>query len=257
MGMKQIRTAALSRHIASPFVRLDGLELLQLRKLPNLAFRLFIELLNLDRLNTGRIETSYAVLLALLDFDQAPGAHASDKPTVQRVRTALDTLAAMQLVRIDRIKNEKAKGLFLRVTPRTSLSASKDGINRRSNRPEKAAKPASMRPRAIHQLGEQQTEQQGIQDEVFPSISPTIHRPEGVPSAVAERLDSVRRSVARGGRKAGPQGGQNVARSARTPPGAAPPVSPQGDPFTPEQPPTERRGGDSPATMKPIGALLP
>ena len=255
--MKQIRTAALSRHVASPFVRVDGLELLQLRKLPHLAFRLFVELLALDRDNDGRISTSYAVLVALLDFDQAPGAHAGDKPTLQRVRTALGALVAMHLVRVDRIKNEKAKGLFLRIKPRANLSASEGGNNRPSNRPRKAAEPASMRPSADHQPGEQQTEQQGVQDESLNPKSLPVHRPAGVPSAVREATAKLKRDLARGGRKAGPQGGQTIARSARTPPGAAPPVSPQGDPSPPEQPSTDRRGGKGAATMKPLGALLP
>jgi hypothetical protein len=254
--MKQIRTAALSRHVASPFVRLDGLELLQLRKLPHLAFRLFVELLGLDRMNTGRVETSYAVLLALVDFDQVAGAHAADKPTLKRVRTALEALIALHLVRVDRIKNEKSKSLFLRIQPRAVLSASDAGKGRRTGRHEKAAKPASMRPSEESVSEEGQTEGQGIQDLNLSPISPVMHTPTKPPAALADRLAKLPRGAARGGEKRAPKGARPSGLRP-TPPGASPPVSPQGDPFPPEQPSPDRRGGILPAPMKRIGAVLP
>jgi len=181
--VKQIRTAALSRHSAPAFVLLGGLELMQLRKLGDLAFRLFVELLALADHATGRVDTSYAVLLALLDFDQAHGAHAATKPTLQRVRTALEALIALQLVRVDRIKNEKAKGLFLRLPSRAGISTPDARSNRLSNRPQKAAKPATARVSKERPMGEQQTEQQGVQENSLSPLPPSLSTGQPAPSS--------------------------------------------------------------------------
>lgn len=181
--MKPIRTAALSRHSAPPFVLLGGLELMQLRKLTDLAFRLYVELLAMADHATGRVATSYAVLLALLDFDQLPGAHAMPKPTQQRLRTALQSLIDLHLVRVDRIKNEKAKGLFLRVDTRASIGASKETNNRRSNRPEKPKKPTTARVYKESPPQEQQTEQQGVQEEYISPLPPLLSTGGPAPSS--------------------------------------------------------------------------
>jgi hypothetical protein len=108
------RTASLSRHTAPNFVMLGGSELIALRKLPTLAGRLFLELLAMADHATGAIRTSYAVLLALVDFDQVQCAHAPDKPTLKRIRTAIDQLEQARLLARDCVKNEKQQALFLR-----------------------------------------------------------------------------------------------------------------------------------------------
>lgn len=153
---------------------LGGLELLQLRKLGDLPFRLFLELLAMADHATGRIVTSYAVLLALLDFDQAPCAHAADKPTPRRVRTALEHLLELGLVRLDRIKNEKDKGLFLKVQPRGRISAPEGMKGRLSDRPEKPAKRATARPAAFSFVDERQTERQGVQEDSLTPLPPLL-----------------------------------------------------------------------------------
>lgn len=188
MTAKLIRTAALSRHQAPDFALIFGLELMQLRKLSWLARALFLELVAMADFATGRIETSYAVLMALVDFDQVPGAHADRKPTLQAVRTDLEALVSLGLVRVDRIANEKRKGLFFRLPARTSISASDGMSNRRSNRPQKAAKQATARVAAKSTPEEQQTEQQGVQQVILNPPTPlVVHSPKPSRTVLAMR----------------------------------------------------------------------
>lgn len=147
---------------------------MQLRKLGDLSFRLFIELLAMADHVTGQVETSYAVLLALLDFDQAPCAHAADKPTPKRVRTALDHLVQLRLVRLDRIKNEKAKGLFLKVKSRAGISASKAEKGRLTGRRENGAKPATARAGGARPRDDGQTDGQGVQEKDLSPLPPSF-----------------------------------------------------------------------------------
>lgn len=224
--MRAIRSAALSRHSAPAFVMLGGLELLQLRKLGDLPFRLFVELLAMADHATGRISTSYAVLLALLDFDQVPGAHAADKPTTKRIRTALEALCQLQLVRVDRIKNEKAQGLFLRVQSRAGISAPDGMKGRGKGRVERPKKqdPTITCTKAAGEDG--QTEGQGVQEKFLSPISPSC------PPEEMQRLRAVRQRIdeAAQGRDQAPQGGQTTRPQAGTPPrGLRPPESAQAD----------------------------
>lgn len=190
-----LRQAALSRHTAPAFVLVAGLELMQLRKLGDLPFRLFIELLAMADHVTGRVQTSYAVLLSLLDFDQAACAHADDKPTPRRVRTALEHLISLGLVKVDRIRNEKAKGLFLKVNGRAGISASKGMSDRLSDRPRKAAKPATARVSANRGGDERQTERQGVQEKDL-SPTPLLSTAAAKPSrTVLEMKARVRRAA--------------------------------------------------------------
>jgi hypothetical protein len=138
------------------------------------ARSLFWELLAMADHVNGRISTSYAVLIALLDFDQMPGAHAEPKPTQRRVRTALEHLIELGLVEVDRIKNEKAKGLFLKVPTRVGISASDARKDRRSDRPRKPAKQATARPAAVQPYEERQTERQGVQEDSLIPLTPLV-----------------------------------------------------------------------------------
>lgn len=165
--MKHVRSASSSRLTAPAFIVLSRFETLQLRKLPWIARALFMELLSLANFVTGRINTSYAVLEALLDFDLAPTAHDVPKPSQRRVRSALEDLIALDLVSVDRIKNEKAKGLFLNVKSRAGISASVRKRDRLSDRPLNdanldLARPARERPPRVRQ-----TERQGVQEKGF------------------------------------------------------------------------------------------
>lgn len=232
--MQQIRAAALSRHSAPDFVMVGGLELMQLRKLPWLARALFLELLAIADHATGRVATSYAVLTALLDFDQSPGAHALDKPSTKRLRTALEQLEGLRLVAIDRKRNEAQKGLFLSLTPRPGISAPNARKGRGSGRPENGAKRATARPAASQAPEEGQTDGQGVQDGDSSPISPLSTEARlDLAAAVREHAAAPPREGphrtgpvqlgellrAAGGKKVAPQGGQNVARpAARTPP---------------------------------------
>lgn len=204
------RSAALSRHSAPAFVAVGGLELLQLRKLSWLARCMFLELLALADHATGRVETSYAVLAALLDFDQLPGAHADKRPTVKALRTALDALASLGLVRVDRIANEKRKGLFLRVQARPSVFASAAGKGRGRGRDESAAKPALARVPARRGAEEGQTEGQGVQEGIHSPLPPVVHTPEGRKQGM-QLLAQVADKLRRGGRNQAPPGGQEAA----------------------------------------------
>lgn len=202
------RQAALGRHSAPPFVMLDGIELISLRRLSDLAFRLFLELVAMDREGSGRIATTYAVLMSLLDFDQAPCAHAADKPTLKRIRTALEHLASVGLVRLDRARNELGKGLFLRVKTREEMSAARAMKGSMRGRREKPAKQATARPSAKRGGDEGQTEGQGFQEGF--SYPPTPQQSTGPRAAfefVADALNPVP-----------PRGQDTHAPAAHTPP---------------------------------------
>ena len=192
--MGTVKTATLSRHKAPAFVMCAGLELIQLRKLRWLSRCLFFELLAMADHVTGRIETSYAVLAALLDFDQDPCAHVEPTVSVQRIRTALDDLVALRLVRVDRIANEKRKGLFLKVATRTGIGTSNESSNRLSNRPAAPRKRANTRVAAASTPNEQQTEQQGIQ-EVIPTPTPSLSTGEA-PAGAVQKLREIAAGIA-------------------------------------------------------------
>ena len=205
--MKHIRSASSSRHTAPAFVLLSGLEQIQLRKLPWIARALFLELLGLANFVTGRIDTSYAVLEALLDFDAAPTANDQAKPSQRRVRTALEDLIALGLVRVDRIKNEKAKGLFLKVKSRAGIGASANKRDRQRDRPLNDANLAAARPAADQAPEARQTARQGVQEKRFnpltPSLSTGSETPIDVRELAAKTKDAIskKRSEARGGFK--------------------------------------------------------
>ena len=131
--MRQTRTTALSRHRAPSFALVAGLELLQLRKLPSFARAVFLELVALAAPD-GSVWTSYAQLAALLDFDQAPGAHTEPRPTQRRLRTALEALADVDLIRLDRRRNRSAKALFFQLSPRQGIASPANRSDTRSDR---------------------------------------------------------------------------------------------------------------------------
>ncbi len=247
------RTASLSRHTAPNFVMLGGLELIQLRKLGHLAFRLYLELLAMADHATGRVSTSYAVLLAILDFDQVDCAHAPDKPTTKRIRTALEHLVSLGMVRVDRVANEKRQGLFLRLPTRKSISAPGESFGRVKGRAKKAKTPDESTACSATPLDEGQGEGQGVQEEYIPPKSPSCAQPTEATRPPPELLAAVR---ARRGRQQAPQGGQNVGPTAHAPRGLRPPESPLGDsgaPATAINRPT--KGGEARALRDLLPAL--
>jgi len=237
------RTASLSRHAAPNFVMLGGSELIALRKLPTLAGRLFLELLAMADHATGAIRTSYAVLLALVDFDQVQCAHAPDKPTLKRIRTAIDQLEQARLLARDCVKNEKQQALFLRVQSRAGISAPAESFGRVKGRAAREKKPAKSGTYAKQAEPVRQGEGQRVQEN---SLPPT---PTGapIPQGVREKLAAVRGA---GGKQQAPQGGQNLAPAGHAPRGLRPPVSPLGDPS-----PQINRGTKG-EQARPVGDLL-
>jgi len=187
----QPRQAAHSRYSAPPFVLIDGIEVLTLRKLSDLAFRLFFEIVAMDRMGSGRISTTYAVLLSLLDFDAAPGAQRIAKPTVKRIRTALEHLASVGLVLFSHDRNRADKGLFLKVKTREEMSSLRDSKGRQKGRRENSAKQATARASGRRPRSEGQTEGQGIQ-EAF-SYPPTPQQSTGKVLADQLHADGVER----------------------------------------------------------------
>jgi len=190
--VRQVRTAALSRHAAPPFVMLAGLELMTLRQLSHLARALFIELLALADHVTGQGSTSWAVLCALLDFDRTPKAHAVAGATVKRLRTAMEELRAAGLVRVDRIKNEKAQGLFFRVGTRQGLSAPDAMRGRVRGRVEKPEKPATTRGSRRRGTDEGQGEGQGVQEPNTYPLPPSLSTSTRPPPAIGALLQKLK-----------------------------------------------------------------
>lgn len=216
--MGSIKAATLSRHRAPAFVMCGGLELIQLRKLRWLSRCLFFELLAMADHSTGRIETSYAVLAALLDFDQDPCAHAKPGPTTKRIRTALADLAALGLVRVDRIANEKRQGLFLKVAGRAGIGAPSESSGRLRGRVSPPKKPAAAKTYAAKRATEGQTEGQGIQ-ELIPTPTPSLST---APDAARRKLREIADGIAARGETRAPKGARPSPLRG-TPPGAAPP----------------------------------
>lgn len=205
--MQPRRTAALSRHTAPSFVLIGGLELMQLRKLSWLARCVFFELRAMADHSTGRVSTSYAVLSALLDFDQAPQAHTTPGATQKRLRTALADLAALGLVRIDPIKNEKAKGLFLKLQPAQGLTAPADMKGRQKGRPQESESQGLARVSGRSRPDVGQTEGQGVQENTSPPTPSLSTTRTGPPPAVAEHMAKVRAALTRaGGETRAPKG---------------------------------------------------
>jgi len=205
--VRQVRTAALSRHSAPAFVLLGGLELMQLRKLPHLARSMFFELLALADHSTGRVRTSYAVLAALLDWDAAPTANTPGKPTLKQLRGALASLASVGLVRVDPIKNEKTKALFLRVSPRAGIGAPAEKQGREQGRPRKRDSQALARVPGPQAPEAGQTAGQGVQEKSL-SPYPLLSTATGPTAEDLARMEAVRERLAgpRGGKSRAPKG---------------------------------------------------
>lgn len=148
---------------------------------------------------TGRVSTSYAVLSALLDFDAAPQAHTTPGATQKRLRTALADLVALGLVRVDRIKNEKAKGLFLKLQPAQGLTSPADMKGRQKGRPKYSETQATARVPGLLTPDVGQTEGQGVQENTSPP-TPSLSTSAGkAPADVAAKLSAVRESLTRAG----------------------------------------------------------
>lgn len=187
--MRQTRTAALSRHAAPTFALVAGLELIQLRRLSWLARAMFLELVAMCDHATGQGRTSWAVLVALLDFDQAPQANTTATATPKRLRGAMAELEQLGLVWLDRIKNEKAQALFFRVASRSGVTAPDDMRGRVQGRVKKAAAP---REKPVHAADAGQGAGQGVQEPN--SYPPTPLQSTGTkpPAAVGELLQRLR-----------------------------------------------------------------
>ncbi len=198
--MRLTLTVALSRHSAPEWLTLSGLELLQLRKVSDLAYRVFVELAARADLATGHVETSYAVLIALCSYDRAPCAHATPMPTQKRIRTAVAELVDLRLiVHVNRKLNERHKGLFFELLPRPGRSASDRMKGRLKGRPETAEKPALARVSGRSTSDEGQTEGQGVQEFNSSPLPPSLSTDQ---RAAVERMkataDTVRRRRAGG-----------------------------------------------------------
>lgn len=202
--MKHVGDASLSRHRAPDFLIVAGLELMQLRKLSWLARAMFTELLALADHIDGKCSTSYAVLGALLRPDQPAAGPRIDAPSLKRLRAALSELDAVRLVRLDRIKNEKAQGLFLRVPTRAGISTSTKKQGRELGRVRKPADQALARPSAGQPPRIGQGIGQGVQEEKINSPSPQLST---APTDIRALLAETKRRLAANRIQQPPSGG--------------------------------------------------
>lgn len=189
--MKLVRTAALSRQHSPPWVCLSRAERIKLRTLPHLARCAFEEIVGLSDFDTGKVQTSRPVLLSLLDFDQGTGPNASQKPTEQMLRTAIDQLwaAGLLLGRRERVSNanKAERCLFFRVQSRKRIIASMRLINQQFNQSSTEGKRGSKQP----------VNQPGVHNPI--SLSPTSlshARPVDKPT-YTQRQMQARMSAAR------------------------------------------------------------
>lgn len=138
------RPTTLQRLERAPlFVMLGGGELQAIRGATHLARALFDELLAMADHATGRIRTSYAALITLLDVDPPARGPRPDPLTRHRVEAAFAELERRGLLQRDRIKNEKQQALFSRVAPRKGIGASEPKPGRELGRVPKANLPAT------------------------------------------------------------------------------------------------------------------
>lgn len=259
--MRKAAVLALRQAGRSAFLITHQHELEALDALPCWMLRLFMALLRCSNFETGAGDTTYAALLAMLTPIQPRRGPRHFVPDLQALKKAVRVLEERRLISRDKLHSQATERLLFLVAPRYAEARPKAKREPQTRTPVdsgKSSNHALSRPvKAKTRTPNSNPSSPITSSHIKESQLSTSQRVDAVPSDVRDRLDEVRRSVARGERKSGPQGGQNIARSARTPPGAAPPVSPQGDPFPAQQPSTDRRGGDGAATMKAIGALLP
>jgi hypothetical protein len=156
-----------------------GHELRELRKLSPFARALFVELRALAN-PAGQVATTYAVLIALMDFD---GARGDAVPTVQKVRGAIADLIELRLLVTNRSRNGKDRRLFFMLEKVAGTSSAANPRNRSRNRPSHEGKSPDS----------QQISQQGLLD-------PEIHRApvdnSGDPGPVSERQAEARAKLA-------------------------------------------------------------
>ena len=151
--MGQVKTATLARHNAPPFGAVDGLaEVLKLRQLTGWMRWLFLELRMLSDFRTGQVETSWAVLRALMDCDSGErGGPAPFVPSVDQLRRAVRQLEAVGLVvrtAQDMQASEAVGRLFLKVPAAVGIGASggkpaRGSARVRKPRPQREKAPAA------------------------------------------------------------------------------------------------------------------
>lgn len=121
------------------------IEFWELQKLPGLsplAQALFIWLVATSDRKTGRMTTSYYRLTQLLTADEGPGPKAGKAPSLQNVRTALQSLIDRRLAAKANQYNMGRGVLEILIRPRKNPKFAPEQSNRGSNRP---LKPAEVR----------------------------------------------------------------------------------------------------------------
>lgn len=257
--MKTAHTVALSRATSATFLPLMEHEVVKLRQVPAWMRWLYLELVGLADFKTGKGAAGWQQLVALLEWDQPErGRRAAPDLGLQQIRRAFEQLASLGLIARDKARNEAQGRLFFQVSPRVGMSASKRKTDRVSDRPRRddstyETKPERTRlPTGNPTGGTTTNSSPSPRSSKLSTALPRVH--QKAPAHVHDLIEQLHRRA--GGEKRAPKGADQSGLRP-TPPGAAPHVSPQGDPFPPEQPSTDRRGGKGAATMKPLSALMP
>lgn len=208
--MKVVRTAALSRQEAPTFAALTDEEVIALRLVPAWVRWLYLELVAMSDFKTGLIYTSYARLASLLDCDQPERGKRLDIPTMKQIRTALDTLAKMNLALRDKAGNVEKRELKILVSPRVGLGASNQKKGRETGRPQKAQNydEHGTQRKPDTQIG--QRSGQGVQERN--SLLPLpLHVDKLSPGEGRKKADALRASIK------GPPRGQKAPSGGRAP----------------------------------------
>jgi hypothetical protein len=158
--MKLRRVASFSRYRAPKLIVVHGRELRERRKVSPFARALFDELVALATPD-GHIATTYAVLIALMDFD---GARGDDVPTIKRIRVALDGLVAIGLLGVNPTRNLVSRCLIFELKDAGRVAASANRRGSSQGRPLKAADPALARAGELVPLPSGQASGQGLLD---------------------------------------------------------------------------------------------
>lgn len=206
--MRKVREAALSRLQAPDFLPLIHHELVQLRQVPAWVRWLYVELLAAANLKTGAGKTSWARVMAVLDFDQAPTGRArAGGVTLKQARDAVDELQSMGLVARDKGRNEAQGFLFFHVKPRRGFAAPAGESGRGSGRgstARKASKDAASSVTTVGVPAGVRAGGSGVNSYPLPPSIESCPQPTVRPAAeVVAELKAARRT---GGRTRAPEG---------------------------------------------------
>lgn len=217
--MKQVSVFAFKRPTsawllitADEWDRLDGLEAW--------TVKLFALLIRYSDFKTGHGRTGYGELITALTPDQPASGPRLWAPSRDDVKKALRRFEALDLVAIDKTASELRKALFFHVLPRTRTSTPARKLPPELTPTAHEVKQAELTPRTAPGESEKNSKKRVRET--------PVHNTPAVVAQAQEKLKRISAEIGARGTplKRAPEGASQSALRA-TPPGAAPPGSPE------------------------------